>query len=55
MIKVIIQTSLRALVYTSGHIVIAMSVVTVLTGSSLFEVCLVALITYYKQRMVLYS
>ena len=45
MIKVIIQTSLgRALVYTTGHIVIAMSVVTVLTGSSLFEAGLVALI-----------
>ena len=45
MIKVIIQTSLgRALVYTSGHIVIAMSVVSVLTGASLFEAGLVALI-----------
>ena len=45
MIKVIIQTSLgRALVYTSGHIVIAMSVVSILTGASLFEAGLVALI-----------
>ena len=45
MIKVIIQTSLgRALVYTSGHIIIAMSVVSILTGASLFEAGLVALI-----------
>ena len=45
MIKVIIQTSLgRALVYTTGHIVIAMSVVSILTGASLFEAGLVALI-----------
>ena len=45
MIKVIIQTSLgRALIYTSGHIVIAMSVVSVLTGASLFEAGLVALV-----------
>ena len=45
MIKVIIQTSLgRALIYTSGHIIIAMSVVSVLTGASLFEAGLVALI-----------
>ena len=45
MIKVIIQTSLgRALIYTSGHIVIAMTVVSVLTGASLFEAGLVALI-----------
>ena len=45
MIKVIIQTSLgRALIYTSGHIVIAMSVVSILTGVSLFEAGLVALI-----------
>ena len=45
MIQVIIQTSLgRALIYTSGHIVIAMSVVSVLTGASLFEAGLVALI-----------
>ena len=45
MIQVIIQTSLgRALIYTSGHIVIAMSVVSILTGASLFEAGLVALI-----------
>ena len=45
MIKVIIQTSLgRALIYTSGHIVIAMSVVSILTGASLFEAGLVSLI-----------
>ena len=45
MIQVIIQTSLgRALIYTSGHILIAMSVVSVLTGASLFEAGLVALI-----------
>ena len=45
MIKVIIQTSLgRALIYTSGHIVIAMSVVSILTGASLFEAGLVALV-----------
>ena len=45
MIKVIIQTSLgRALIYTSGQIIIAMSVVSVLTGASLFEAGLVALI-----------
>ena len=45
MIKVIIQTSLgRALIYTSGHIIIAMSVVSILTGVSLFEAGLVALI-----------
>ena len=45
MIKVIIQTSLgRALIYTSGHIVIAMSVVSILTGVSLFEAGLVALV-----------
>ena len=45
MIQVIIKTSLgRALIYTSGHIIIAMSVVSVLTGASLFEAGLVALI-----------
>ena len=45
MIKVIIQTSLgRALIYTSGHIIIAMTVVSILTGASLFEAGLVALI-----------
>ena len=35
---------LLALVYTLGHIVIAMTVVSVLTGTSLFEAGLVALI-----------
>ena len=45
MIQVIIKTSLgRALIYTSGHIIIDMSVVSVLTGASLFESGLVALI-----------
>ena len=45
MIKVIIQTSLgRALIYTSGHIIIAMSVVSILTGASLWEAGAVALI-----------
>ena len=45
MIKVIIQTSLgRALIYTTGHILIAMAIVSILTGASLFEAGLVALI-----------
>ena len=34
----------RALSYTIGHIIIAMSVVSVVTGASLFEAGLVALI-----------
>ena len=34
----------RALIYTIGHIIIAMSVVSVVTGASLFEAGLVALI-----------
>ena len=34
----------RALVYTIGHIIIAMSVVSVLTGASLWEAGAVALI-----------
>ena len=34
----------RALVYTTGHIIIAMCVVSILTGASLFEAGLVALI-----------
>ena len=34
----------RALVYTTGHIIIAMSVVSILTGASLFEAGLVALV-----------
>ena len=45
MISTLIKTSLgRALIYTCGHIVIAMSVVRILTGASLFEAGLVALI-----------
>ena len=43
--KVIASTSVgRALVYTCGHIFIAMSVVSVLTGASLWEAGLVALV-----------
>ncbi len=43
--KLIANTSIgRALVYTIGHIIIAMSVVSTLTGASLFEAGLVALI-----------
>ena len=43
--NVIAGTSIgRALVYTCGHVVIAMSVVSVLTGASLFEAGLVALV-----------
>tara|TARA_B100000575_G_scaffold243102_1_gene206689 strand:+ start:232 stop:465 length:234 start_codon:yes stop_codon:yes gene_type:complete len=43
--NVIAGTSVgRALVYTCGHVVIAMSVVSVLTGASLFEAGLVALV-----------
>ena len=34
----------RALVYTLGHIIIAMSVVTIITGSSLWEAGAVALV-----------
>lgn len=34
----------RALLYTCGHVVIAMTVVSVLTGASLFEAGLVALV-----------
>ena len=33
-----------ALIYTAGHICIAMAVVSILTGASLFEVGLVALL-----------
>ena len=41
--KVIAQTSAgRALIYTCGHIIIAMSVVSVVTGASLFEAGIVA-------------
>ena len=43
--KVIASTSLgRALVYTVGHVIIAMNVVYWLTGASLFEAGLVALV-----------
>ena len=43
--KVIAKTSAgRALVYTIGHIIIAMSVVSVVTGASLFESGVVALV-----------
>tara|TARA_B000000437_G_C11404136_1_gene207136 strand:+ start:250 stop:477 length:228 start_codon:yes stop_codon:yes gene_type:complete len=43
--KLIKNTSVgRALVYTIGHIIIAMSVVSVLTGASLWEAGAVALI-----------
>ena len=45
MFKVIASTSLgRALVYTAGHVIIAMNVVYWLTGASLFEAGLVALV-----------
>ena len=43
--KLIKNTSVgRALIYTMGHIVIAMSVVSVLTGASLWEAGAVALV-----------
>ena len=43
--KVVSRTSLgRALIYTLGHIVIAMSVVSVLTGASLWQAGAVALV-----------
>ena len=43
--NVIAGTSLgRALVYTCGHVIIAMTVVSILTGASLFEAGLVALV-----------
>ena len=43
--KVISRTSVgRALIYTLGHIMIAMSVVSVLTGASLWQAGAVALI-----------
>ena len=43
--RVIASTSLgRALVYTIGHVIIAMNVVYWLTGASLFEAGLVALV-----------
>ena len=43
--KILSGSSLMlALIYTAGHIVIAMSVVTVLTGASLWEAGAVALV-----------
>ncbi|MAC44708.1 MAG: hypothetical protein CMJ00_00855 [Pelagibacteraceae bacterium] len=43
--KVIASTSAgRAFVYTCGHIIIAMTVVSLLTGASLWEAGLVALV-----------
>ncbi len=43
--KIIASTSAgRALDYTVGHVIIAMTVVSVLTGSSLWEAGLVALV-----------
>ena len=43
--KVIASTSVgRAFIYTLGHVIIAMSVVSIVTGASLFEAGLVALI-----------
>ncbi len=43
--NVIAGTSLgRALVYTCGHVIIAMTVVSILTGASLFEAGLVAMV-----------
>ena len=43
--KVLGSTSIgRALIYTIGHIIIAMSVVSVVTGASLFEAGSVALV-----------
>lgn len=43
--KVLGSTSIgRALIYTIGHIIIAMSVVSVVTGASLFEAGIVALV-----------
>ena len=43
--KVVASTSAgRALVYTAGHVLIAMTVVSLLTGASLWEAGLVALV-----------
>ena len=43
--NVITSTSLgRAIVYTFGHVIIAMTVVSLLTGASLFEAGLVAMV-----------
>ena len=44
-LKLLVTSSLAlAIIYTLGHIVIAMSVVSVMTGASLFEAGLVALV-----------
>ena len=43
--KTIGSTSMgRALIYTCGHVIIAMSVVSIVTGASLFEAGVVALV-----------
>ena len=43
--NVIAGTSVgRALIYTIGHVIIAMTVVSILTGASLFEAGLVAMV-----------
>ena len=43
--NVVVGTSVgRALIYTCGHVLIAMTVVSVLTGASLFEAGLVAMV-----------
>ena len=43
--KVIASTSVgRALIYTLGHVIIAMSVVSIVTAANLYEAGLVALI-----------
>ena len=42
-----------ALIYTCGHILIAMTVVTVMTGASLWEAGAVALVEPYQWRLVL--
>ena len=43
--KIIASTSVgRALVYTGGHVIIAMTVVSIVTGANLFEAGMVALI-----------
>ena len=43
--KTVGSTSMgRALIYTCGHVIIAMSVVSIVTGASLFEAGVVALV-----------
>ena len=54
--KVIASTSAgRALVYTVGHVIIAMTVVSVLTGASLWEAGLVALVEPTINGCLLYT